>query len=236
MLPVGAVLVDFDGTACLHDVAEHLLVAFGDPSWPEYDDAVDRGEMGLREAIVAQAALVRLAEPELLAYALAHCPMDPTFGPFVGWCRAQGVPVTLVSDGFAFYIEPLLRAAGIEGVGVISNTWRDAASPRIVFGNGHGECVGCGTCKMRAVLEAREARGPVAFVGEGQTDRYGALYADVTFAKDALVGWCERDGVPFVPWNDFDDVHAWLGSGAPLPGPVAPLRCPGWRSAPSQPD
>ena len=235
MLPVGSVLVDFDGTACLHDVAEHLLVAFGDPSWPEYDDAVDRGEMGLREAIVAQAGLVRLAEPELLAYALEHCPMDPTFGPFVGWCRAQGVPVTLVSDGFAFYIEPLLRAAGIEGVHVISNTWRDTASPRIVFGNGHRECVGCGTCKMRAVLEAREARGPVAFVGEGQTDRYGALYADVTFAKDALVGWCERDEVPFVPWNDFEDVRARLASGTALPGPVAPVRCPGWRSPPPSP-
>lgn len=39
MDPVGAVLVDFDGTACLHDVAEHLI-GFSDPSWPDYDVAV----------------------------------------------------------------------------------------------------------------------------------------------------------------------------------------------------
>jgi 2-hydroxy-3-keto-5-methylthiopentenyl-1-phosphate phosphatase len=166
-------------------------------------------------------------QEELLAFALEHCPMDPTFAPFVERCREGGVPVTLVSDGFGFYIPPLLEAGGIEGVDVITNTWLDGQDPRIAFGNGHGECVGCGTCKMRAVLEAR-SRGPVAFVGEGQTDRYGALYADVTFAKDALVGWCERDGVPYRPWNDFDEVWASLASGDPLPGPVEPSPCPGW--------
>ena len=228
MLPVGAVLVDFDGTACLHDVAEHLLIEFADPSWSTYDEKVDRGEIGLRTAITAQAGLVNGAHDELLAYAFAHCPMDPTFRPFVERCREHGVPVTLVSDGFGFYIEPLLAANGIEGVDVITNTWREGEDPRIEFGRGHGECVGCGTCKMRAVLEARDAHGRVAFVGEGQTDRYGALYADVTFAKDALVGWCERDGVPFRPWSDFDDVWRSLTSDEPLPGPVAPLRCPGW--------
>jgi hypothetical protein len=34
---------------------------------------------------------------------------------------------------------------------------------------------------MQAV-QRFQGRGPVAFVGEGQTDRYAALYADVTFA------------------------------------------------------
>jgi len=39
MIPVDAVLVDFDGTACSHDVAEHLLIEFGDPAWPDWDAA-----------------------------------------------------------------------------------------------------------------------------------------------------------------------------------------------------
>ncbi|GIU99806.1 MAG: hypothetical protein KatS3mg014_1422 [Actinomycetota bacterium] len=73
--------------------------------------------------------------------------------------------------------------------------------------------------------------GPVAFVGEGQSDRYGALYADVVYAKDALVPICERDGVPYRPWTTFDDVRATSRALAELPGPVAPERCPGWRPA-----
>jgi 2,3-diketo-5-methylthio-1-phosphopentane phosphatase len=231
----GAVLVDFDGTACLHDVAEHLLIEFGDPAWPTFDEAVDRGEIGLREAIVAQDAMLRADRDTLLAFALEHCPMDPTFAPFVAWLRDLDIPVTLVSDGFGFYIEPLLAAAGITDVDVITNeqTWGSHGRPSAMrFVNGHPECVGCGTCKMQAVLNAREQHGSVVFAGEGQTDRYGALYADVTFAKLDLVAHCERDGVPYIEWNGFDDIRTWLESDAALPGPVAPVRCPGWTLPP----
>ena len=43
---------------------------------------------------------------------------------------------------------------------------------------------------------------PVAFVGEGVSDRFAANYADVVFAKDALVAICEADGVPCVDVSD----------------------------------
>ena len=227
---VASVLVDFDGTACLHDVAEHLLMAFGGPSWSDLDDAVERGEIGLREAITGQVGMVDADDRTLLTHALEHCPMDPSFGRFVEWCASHGVPVTLVSDGFGFYIGPLLRAHGITGVDVITNTWgRDAQGrPGLTFASAHPVCVGCGTCKLQAVVTAREALGPVAFIGDGQTDRYGALYADIVFAKDQLSETCARDGVPFEPWTDFDDVRRRLGSGVALPGPVSPISCPGW--------
>ena len=220
---MGSILVDFDGTACMHDVAEHLLMRYGDPSWPSWDEAWARGEVGARQGITAQAAMLDAPTDVLVAYALEHCPMDPTFAPFVDWARSIGVAVTLVSDGFGFYIRPLLRTHGLADVPVITNDWNDG---RITFPNGHDVCIGCGTCKMRAVLEAT---GPVVFVGEGDSDRFGALYADLVFAKDALVGWCERDGVSFVPWKDFDDVRRRLERDLPLPGAVAPERCPGWR-------
>ncbi len=222
MLPVRSVIVDFDGTACLHDVAEHLLDAFADPSWRTYDEAWERGEMGAPEGLELQAAMLRASTEEMVAFALDHCPMDRTFGPFVRRCQDADVPVSLASDGFSLYIDPLLAASGIDGVTVITNTWDDGA---IAFPNGHPDCVNCGTCKMNAVLRAP---GPVAFVGEGSSDRYGALYADLVFAKDVLVEHCERDGVAFLPWEDFDDVWTALTSGAPLPGPVAPVSCPGW--------
>ena len=39
MLPVRSILVDFDGTACSHDVAEHVMERFGEPDWATYDEA-----------------------------------------------------------------------------------------------------------------------------------------------------------------------------------------------------
>jgi 2,3-diketo-5-methylthio-1-phosphopentane phosphatase len=224
VLPVRSIVVDFDGTACLHDVAEHLLIAFGEESWEEMDAAWERGEMGAPEGLRLQAAMLDRSTEELIAFSIEHCPMDPTFPGFVAWGQSQGVPITLASDGFGFYIEPLLRSAGLDGLPVLTNTWNDGA---MTFPNRHPECTNCGTCKMLAV---QRAEAPVAFIGEGVSDRYGALYADVVFAKDALVTYCRADGVPFVPWQDFDDVRAWFEDGHDVPGAASPVRCPGWRT------
>jgi len=229
-MPVGAIVVDFDGTACTVDVSETLLREFGDPVWETYNDMVDRGELGLREAAHRQAALLTASREEMLAFAIEHCPLDPTFAPFVAWARERALPLTLVSDGFAFYIRPILEAGGIVDLDVITNEMRfdDGDAPRLTHPNAHPECIGCGTCKMRSTLAFREAHGPVAFIGEGLSDRYGALYSDVVFAKDVLVDLCERDGVPYLAWDTFDDVREALEAMREPPGPVAPTWCPGW--------
>ena len=116
MLPVGAVIVDFDGTVCLHDVGVDLMERFGadrSRSGPlaDIDRAFDAGEIGLRDVLVAEAALLRGSDRDLIAFALDHCPLDPTFAPFAAWVAAEGLPLTVVSDGFGLHVRPLLAAA-----------------------------------------------------------------------------------------------------------------------------
>ena len=229
MLAVKALLVDFDGTACLQDVSELLLDGFGEPGWERFDDAVDTGEMGLREAADHQVAMLRGSREEMLAFALDCAELAPTFAPFVEWAGVRSLPLVVASDGFALYIRPILERAGLGHLEVVTNELVDAEGGwTLRHPNGHPECIGCGTCKMLAAQRLRERHGPVAFVGEGQSDRYGALYSDIVFAKDALVEICEQDGVAFLPWETFDDVRNALETLGSLPGPVEPERCLGW--------
>jgi 2-hydroxy-3-keto-5-methylthiopentenyl-1-phosphate phosphatase len=228
MVSIGALIVDFDGTACLHDVGVDLLDRFGvrSDALAEVDRAFDAGEVGLRDVLVAEAASLRVPEPELIAFALDHCPLDPTFAPFATWAATEGLPLTVVSDGFGLHVRPLLAAAGLGHVPVVTNDWDGGG---LVFGAAHPTCVGCGTCKKQAVERAREAHGTVAFVGDGVSDRFGARYADVTFAKDALAEHCRRESIPFFRYQDFDDIRRGLEElGLPL-GPVDGEPCPGWR-------
>jgi 2-hydroxy-3-keto-5-methylthiopentenyl-1-phosphate phosphatase len=224
MPPVRSVLVDFDGTACTHDVAEHLMDRFGEPDWRTWDERWLRGEVNARDAIRAQVAPFAGLRDELIAYAVSHCPLEPTFPAFVTWCRDNDLRLAIVSDGLGLYIEPILAAAGLADVEIITNDW---AAGAMAFPNGHPECDWCGTCKMLAV---QRADGPVAFVGEGHSDRYGALYADIVFAKDELVELCRSDGVPYLPYVNFDDVREALTAASGLPGAVAPALCPGWHT------
>ena len=234
MLPIGAIVVDFDGTVCLHDVGVDLLARFGtdasrDGELARIDRAFQAGAIGLRDVIVAEAATLRADDEELIAFALAHCPIDPTFAPFAAWAADEGLPLTVVSDGFGLHVEPLLAAAGLDHLPVITNAW-DRGS--LAFVAAHPTCVGCGTCKKQAVERAREAHGAVAFIGDGLSDRFGARYADVTFAKDDLAEHCGRESIPFLPYADFDDVRHALLELDRVPGPVGGEPCPGWREQP----
>jgi len=223
-------VVDFDGTVVDQDVSEEILGAFAPPEWWDIDLEFQRGEIGSRECLTRQAALLRGTQEDMLAFAVDRYRPDPTFGPFVAWARGCGMTVAVASDGFGFYVEEMLRTAGISGVAVRTNRVSIRPHRPVVFDfpEGHPICRTCGTCKMSIVQRYRETGGPVAFVGEGHTDRYGALYADVVFAKKHLPEICRADGVPFTEWRTFDDVRAALETMDAPPGPVAPSRCPGW--------
>jgi HAD superfamily phosphoserine phosphatase-like hydrolase len=232
--PISAVVMDFDGAICPQDVSEELFDAFAEPGWRELDDKLLAGRLTLRQTLREQVELLRAGRDEMLTYALNHFSPHPSFVPFVRWAQGAGLELAVASDGLGFYIEPMLRAAGVAGVAVHTNEFRGApgdGSP-IGFPNGHPRCVGCGTCKMNAVLGYRERSGPVAFVGEGYSDRYGAVFADLTFARDLLADLCRTEGVPFTPWETFDDVRRALEAIAmarsTVSGPVAPAVCPGW--------
>ncbi len=225
---VSSIVVDFDGTICEQDVSEELLQAFAPSEWWDIDLEFRRGEIGSRECLIRQSALLSGTQGELLRFVLDRFPIEPSFRPFVEWARTIGIEPLVASDGMGFYVQPMLRAAGIDGLQVLTNEPAPGGPARgFSFGNAHPVCVGCGTCKMQIVQRARE-HGPVAFVGEGHTDRYGALFADVVFAKKHLPEICRADGVPFIAWETFDDVRDSLEALAELPGAVAPTRCPGW--------
>jgi 2-hydroxy-3-keto-5-methylthiopentenyl-1-phosphate phosphatase len=210
-----------------------LLQTFGDPGWQRYDDLVAQGELGLRHATRAQAGMLRASAEEMVDYAVEHCALEPSFPAFVRWTETLGIPLTIASDGFGFYVLPILRAAGLGHVNVLTNELKaDNGRPELRHPHAHPECVGCGTCKMLAALGLRRAHGTVAFIGEGQSDRFGALYSDLIFAKDALPAICERDGVPYVPWESFDDVRTVLESLGKAPTRFPPALCPGWEPVP----
>jgi len=224
---VGSVLLEFDGTACPHDVSEALLETFGEPGWRDLDDAVERGEIGIRACVDRQARMLRAPRDRMLAFALERFSVDPTLPPFVEWARRAGLPLRVVSDGFGFHVRPMMRAAGLGSIEVLTNELDDGA---LTHPGGHPTCVGCGTCKMLAAVDLRDRHGAVAFVGDGTSDRYGALYSNVVFAKGRLAQICRRDGVSFVPWRTFDDVRESLETISAVAEPVAPAACPGWRT------
>ena len=232
--PPLALLVDYDGTIALTDVSDAVMAAYVTGEWEALAAIYDAGLMGSRRLMTREMELLRAEPEQLMAVARAQ-PHDPGFVPFARRALDAGIPVEVVSDGFGFFIGPALERLGLPEIPVVTaRTTFANGGASIAYPNGHPTCFVCGTCKRNRVLAHQAAGRAVVFIGNGESDRYAAGYADVVWAKDALLTICAENGWPASPFAGFAEIDAWLtatldawrADPASLPGPVArPFFC-----------
>lgn len=224
-----AILLDYDGTVARTDVGDTVMAEHVTADWEPIVAAYDAGRIGSRQTMEEELALLRATEAELMATAAAQ-PHDPGVTSLVGRARSAGIPVEIVSDGFGFYIPAALASLGLAGLPIVAASMTFAGDrASIAFPNGNPACRVCGTCKRERVLAHQAAGRAVVFVGDGESDRYAAGYADVVFAKRSLVRICVEAGWPFLRWTEFSEIDAWLAmtldawraDPSSLPRPVA---------------
>ncbi|ORY35729.1 HAD-like domain-containing protein [Naematelia encephala] len=147
--------------------------------------------------------------------------LDPGFKEFYEWCKANNVPVIIVSSGMEPNIRAVLstllspeEALKIE---IIANDvkFTDPAHTgetwEIVYR--HPES-GFGHDKSKAILPYRDlpSKPTLFFCGDGVSDMSAAKHADCLFTKlmangdSDLMAYCKRQGIPHVPFTDFKQV------------------------------
>ena len=116
--------------------------------------------------------------------------------------------MTVVSDGFGFYVGDALARIGLRDLPVLTNA-PDFATGRLEFPHEDRccPCTTCGTCKQAPIRDAHDRGRITVLVGDGASDRKAALVADHVLAKDPLARWCEEAGVPFVAIETLADVR-----------------------------
>jgi 2-hydroxy-3-keto-5-methylthiopentenyl-1-phosphate phosphatase len=207
-----AILLDYDGTVAQTDVGDTVMAEHVTADWEPIVAAYDEGRIGSRQTMIAELDLLRATESELMATAAAQ-PHDPGVARLVRRAEAVGIPVEIVSDGFGFYLPMAMAALGLGELPIVAASTTFAGDrARIDFPNGHPSCFVCGTCKRQRVLAHQAAGRAVVFVGDGESDRYAAGYADVVFAKHSLVRICLEAGWPFHRWTEFSEIDAWLAT------------------------
>jgi 2-hydroxy-3-keto-5-methylthiopentenyl-1-phosphate phosphatase len=159
--------------------------------------------------------------------------VDRGFATLLDVCAARGVPVHIVSDGFDYCIQRVLRRPDLNLVvrlnssQIVSSSLRpDGRRWRATFEHPLEPCAhGCATCKPMAMERLNAVGAFTVFVGDGLSDRYAATCADVVFANDKLAAYCERASIPYVPFDMLeavaDGIERFLGAGPPLPRSIS---------------
>jgi 2-hydroxy-3-keto-5-methylthiopentenyl-1-phosphate phosphatase len=205
-----AYVVDFDGTVTAVDISTELARHFGGQRFWEIEQAYRRRKLGMRGWLKEMSALLPADFDRLLSFALEKAVLRPGFAEFVRMAREKGRPVTIASDGFGFYIEPILERFGcLEYIDTICKNEAVAGEDgklRIINTYAHAACPACGNCKAARVIQLKQEGWRIAYIGDGSNDRFGASWSDYIFARDRLADYCREHMIPFRQWEDFYDI------------------------------
>ncbi|MBF0462608.1 MAG: MtnX-like HAD-IB family phosphatase [Magnetococcales bacterium] len=216
MTPMSVILCDFDGTIVPEDVTDALLERFALPEWQILEQDWRAGRIGSRACMAGQVELLRVTTEELNRY-LDSVEMDPAFPAFVAHVLDLGWKLVVVSDGIDYAIHRILRRYGLGHIPVLANHLECLAGGRyrLTFPHANQDCkTASGTCKC-GIARREEMAGPVQIlVGDGTSDFCVATAVQVVLAKDRLLHHCRMQGLPHLPFTDFDTCLAILASPA----------------------
>lgn len=207
-------------------MGDALFERFGGAESVRAVGAYRRGELSAAACFDAECGACGDVPAGALEEFLATCEIDPTFPGFVDYCAARGFRLTVLSDGMDYYIRAILERHGLGDVAVYSNhlvlepaggggavrlvpsyPWRDEVCDR------------CACCKRNHMLNMSADGDAIVYVGEGYSDRCPVAFADLVFAKDDLLRYCEMNSISFCPYDSFADIRdrieKFTGDGSP---------------------
>lgn len=218
---------DFDGTITLHDSNDWMTdnLGFGGDLRRQGNKDVLEGKDTFRDSFRAMMDSVKTPFPECIKALCDNIKLDPYFNDFYKWSRENGVPVIVLSSGMTPIIRALLvHLIGPEGndIEIVSNEVVDRSPKKkeeeggwkIRFHDesdfGHDKSLTIRPYAKYFEENPKEPRPTMFYAGDGVSDLSAARETDLLFAKKGhdLITYCEREGVPFTVFEDWQSILA----------------------------
>ena len=197
---------DFDGTITTEDVSFMLLDAFADGDWRKIHEEYHAAHMTVGEFNTRVFAMVKASRKIMLDYLKGHTKVREGLPELAAACEKKGIKLVIVSNGLDFYIEHILKDAGLSRIEchaartIFKPTGLDVAyiSPAgKVITNGFKEAY------ARLFLE-RGCR--VIYAGDGFSDAGAAKLCHKIFAIEGLLKYCQQTNLPCSTFDKLTDI------------------------------
>lgn len=211
-MPAYLIACDFDGTITRRDTLHLVIDRFGRREvWDALEPDLRAGRMTLEQAMETEFATVRATPGQVRDLVRREAGIREGFPDFVRWARGVGHRVEVLSNGFASIIRDVLADAGVPDLPFHSHDAEFTLEGAHITWSARGErCTLCDRPCKRHDLAGLAHGDPVAYVGDGISDRCVAGAAAVVFARAGLAEWLTERGEPFVPYEDFHQVRAGI--------------------------
>lgn len=138
--------------------------------------------------------------------------LDHDLKKFDEWCQSQSCDLLILSAGFRYYIDVVLKNEGLSHLEVITNEG--------VFENGHFVIKPdqeawyyhdvYGVDKEAVIKHYKVDHKKVYFAGDSEPDYKAAIAADICFAKNELAQLLRKSGHDFYEFDHFSEISEIL--------------------------
>jgi 2-hydroxy-3-keto-5-methylthiopentenyl-1-phosphate phosphatase len=206
-----AIQIDFDGTVTLEDVSFMLLDIYVGNEWRKYLEEYSSGKITVGTFNRKVFGMLKADRKTMTDFVLTSegVKIRPGFKELLEYCSGKGYRLLIVSNGWDFYIEAILKKLGVNG-----NKGLEIYAAETLFydGNMKAEYIGPNGKEVEdgfkeAYTKMLVKNGyPVIYIGNGDSDIYPARQAKFIFATDQLLKRCQAEKLDCIPFNDFFEV------------------------------
>jgi 2,3-diketo-5-methylthio-1-phosphopentane phosphatase len=201
------IFCDFDGTVTLKDLGDELFKVYG--QFDELNSLLKAEKISISEYWykICETLDTKLTKEIITNFSLQF-EIDPYFKDFADYCKLHDINLTLVSDGYREYIEPLLNYHKLGDLPLYANSL-DFGTPIKPIFYGADESCNClsASCKRNVLLTRTPEDAIIVYIGDGYSDFCAAEHSDIIFAKKNLARYCNDNKVPHYPYKTFFDIR-----------------------------
>lgn len=201
------IFCDFDGTIMKKDIGDEIFKVFGD--FELYHTLLIEKNIDIKSywSGICKTLDSNLTKEKIEEFANGF-EVDAYFVPFIKFCEANNIPITIVSDGFDLYILPILKKLGLSHLDVFCNELRHDGERFYPYFTRASESCNClsASCKRNVVINLSSESDIIVYIGDGYSDFCGAEHSDIIFAKKHLANYCNNNKLPHYPFSTFFDI------------------------------
>ncbi len=203
------IFIDFDGTITTTDVGENIFLKFGNESKVKkiIEDLLTE-KISSKECWISLCESVHQINKNELDSFIDEIKIDPGFKDFISFCKKNELVHFILSDGFDYYIERILKRENLDDIKYYSNKLQIINNKLIPSFPHHDiDFPSSANCKRNHIINNSGDEEFTVFIGDGNSDKYTVHYCDFIFAKEDLLKYCEKERISYFPFKNFIDVQ-----------------------------
>lgn len=203
------IFIDFDGTITKKDIGESIFRNFGDKIKVDaiINDLIN-DKISAKQSWIEFCRSIDKVNVTLLNDFIYMMDVDPGFHNMVKFCEGRNIQIIVLSDGFDYYIDMILKKENLSGLKYFSNHLIISPQSKLIpeFPYEDSKCRYSANCKKNHIINNSRDEDFTIYIGDGNSDKDTAQYCDLIFAKKSFLKYCEKERITFFPYRTLDDV------------------------------